>query len=422
MKSGILKMSVCNAVAMALCAVGVIFGIAGCGDSEMEIAARRTAEIERLARERERAAEEERARQEMERRRQAREREEAERVAAERERRKKLAEEEAERRRKNAEREAAVRNYRAAREKFGVPFQFAKTAPKDENPMTVESRKKFWCVFASYGSDRCIHEIDATPGGKMGVSVLSPDGLVSSVSPDAVFERLKSEKYAITSGGKVYVGGVRMPGGLYDVPADGGFSIMEASFGELQQTAVALGLQVPNVKYKVYLKPKNSKSSKNNILLGVIGYDGVVERRAMESAVGDVVSKSAVKAAVASGTVVKKKKFKQTVVLYDGTILKKEMGGVTKVPRNYQHHGTSNYGLKNTKAVEADWRKWKALYDEAVRQEQKARDIEAENELAIARARSEREQRLNDASRAGNDSAAIEKELAKYKLLVVFEK
>ena len=392
--------------------------------------AEREKEMDTAQKIRENVAERERESEEWERmqreRRMAREREESERAAAEAEaeraRRMKIAELEAERQRQIVALETAKRAYRMAKEKFAAPFSFVKSAPEDEMPQSVNEPKTFWCVFASHDVDKDIYEIKVLHGGDISVSVLSPAGMAANIDAEMFMARLKNEQYAITSGAKVYVGGVRIPSGTYDVPPAGvNFSIMEACFGAFYQTAVVLGFQVPNVTYNVFLKPEKAKRHKDNIPLGTVGYDGVIGRDAMVSAIGQMLSKKAVGALLAqNGNSVKKKKFKRTVVLYDGLHIKTGIGGVTMVPRTFKHLGTSTYDTKQHDTVSAFKRKWQSLHDEALRQERREREVEAENAAELARAKAEQQRKLEVASKTGTDAKVVEEALSKCKLVVEF--
>ena len=407
----------------------ILLGDAGCGNRSEKRAAKqkRSAEAGRIERDsvdeqQERLRKEEACRQEERLRiaEEAKKKEEANRLAAENEKKKKLTEEAAARRRVDKERESAKKDYRRAVERLGDPFQFAKTAPKEENPKTVKERKTFWCVFSSYASDQIVYEIEAEPGGVIKSVSLSQDGERSKVDAGMIMERLKTEKFAITSGKKVYVGGVRSPVGNFDVPEKGcDFSIMNASFGDFMKTAVALGMQPPDAKFKVCLKPDGAKNDKDNVFLCAVGYDDVIERKTVEEAIRRKLSNDAKRIASESSGV-KRKKFKRTVMLYDGVHIKKTLDGVTMVPRTYRHLGTSEYKQKSAR-TEAEFRKkWQNLYDEAVRQEQMALEVQRENLEAENRAKSEHMRKVADAERAASDETALENELSKYKIFVVF--
>lgn len=365
----------------------------------------------RLARERE---EEARIKAEQERKRRlAKEKEE--RIKAEQEQKRRLAEEEAERAKKRAEQDAHRDAYRRIQKSFEEPFGFAKMAPDDENPQKIDSKKTFWYVFPSYSADRKIYEINAVSGGIVGGALLSPDGSSEPVEVAAFLTKMSQEAYAMTSGsGMVWVGNVRLPVGKYDVPSES-FCIMADNFGELHEAAVMLGLKTPDARYNIYLQQKGSKK---RLLVSTVAYNGSVSRAELENAARKALSEKARQAAANSKIKVKRRKFRQTVVLYDGTYIKKDLKGVTHVPRQFQFHGT-NEGY--ARAYYDFQQKWQELYNEAVRQEREAQEVERENAAAMARAESEHSRKVSEAARSV-DSDKVTDMLDKSNLIVEYIK
>ena len=140
-----------------------------------------------------------------------------------------------------------------------------------------------------------------------------------------------------------------------------------------------------------------SKDGAQMISLGAIPYGGVLDSDKLDDTLEQMLAKE--KKAGMSVKRIKPKliKFKQTVFLYDGHIIKKTMDGKTYVPRVFQHLGTSRtdrwgYSRKNYDTVEKFRIKWEQLYAEARRQELRLQEVEQENERRIAEARQKNEE------------------------------
>ena len=375
--------------------------------------------IERVERERRLKEEEEFERKKREAR-LASEKEEEEREAAEQERKRKAKEADADRQKAIADANKWRREYRVVQNKFAMTFGAVKDAPVDENPFRVTEEKLFWCVFASYCEDKLIYEIKAKPGGNMTVVALSADAAPQQMDSSTFTDRLKKERVAVTSGGQVWITGSVMPStAVYDVPERGhDFIILESNLKGFYKTVVAMGMKVPDLKFNVYLRPKNKKT---NISLGTVGCNEPLERSRIETAIASQIAASTQRK-MSYSSKVRKPSFKRTVILYDGTYIKKEMGGVTKVPREYNYIGTTRYKSDNMRTEAAFREKWQALHDEAVRQEKKAREIEEEYAAAVAREKLEHELREASTTSLPKDDKIIDAALTKYSLIIEIEK
>ena len=428
MKSQKGGMSVRDMVVLCVIAVAVIIGLVAYNNHASKKAAveRQAAEKARLDREAAEKSERERRlreEEEFERKKReaklAREKEDAERAEAERERKRKAEEEEAERLKSVAEASKWRADYLEAQSKFATTFGFMKNAPAEENPYRISNAKSFWCVFATYSADKVIYAINAEPGGGMTVFALRADSAPEPVDVVAFAQRLKKDRAAITSGGQVWLTGVALPSGvLYAVPERNHvFRVDEQNLGDIYETSVALGMVAPNIKFRVRLK---SESGKTNIAIGTIGYDETLERGCLEEAIAKQLGAKA-RSGISTASKVKKRKFKRTVVLYDGVYIKQEIGGVTKVPREYNFIGTTNYKMDDHRAENAFRKKWEALHAEALRQEAQEKEIEAEYAAAIAAEKAERENAVSKALAAADDESVIDAALAKCRLFVEAE-
>ena len=130
----------------------------------------------------------------------------------------------------------------------------------------------------------------------------------------------------------------------------------------------ALKVVPPAIKYRVMLKEKNGKGE---IKLGVV--ENEVDVQAIRSKIRGRLTDRKLKSAGSGVKPPTMKKFKRTVVFYEGEIIKTEMGGLTRVPRHYVYHGS----WQNRTTAEE---RWKALAKKAEEQDREELAVEAENQ------------------------------------------
>ncbi len=194
-----------------------------------------------------------------------------------------------------------------------------------------------------------------------------------------------------------------------EIPENDSIFPLEGELLGLYETFQELGMKTPKFRYRISLK--NTKTS-DKIRIGIIEADEkITESQINEAIEGKIAEKRAKK--VKDIKPPKLKKFKPSAVLYDGKYIKKEIGGVTKVPRVFEHIGTTGGGVK-FRTVEYNRARWKELYDEALRQEKKARMIKEENERIM----DEYKQKLSNFTSRSITQEEREAELSKYVILI----
>lgn len=419
-------MAVKDLVMLGLAGIVIIVGIV-CYTNYAE----RKAEAERVAREKARAEQMERERLERERRqkeeeeferkkreaRLAREREEAEREAARLAKEKAEKEAEAERQRKLEEMDAARKEYRTAQELFSKEFRFVSDKSKSKLPYGADCAGEYWCVFSSYAEDHLIYKI-SFDGGVSVVRVLSSDSLPREM-PESEFRAMyEPKRAAVSDGDALWMKGVRFPGGLYEVPSrNKDFRILELQIGKMYDTFAALGMEAPQIDCRVTLK---SDSGNTSSVLGVFDFDAVISRDKMEEAASAAIGKKLGKES-GIGTV-KRKNVRQTVVLYDGLLIKTDAKGIVHVPRVYSFHGTNQHTGSGARAEREFRAKWDRLHAEALRQEKRVAEAEAEYRAACALAQEKAAARSRENSRIAGSESAIDAALSKCKLFVEVRK
>lgn len=399
-----------------------IVGIVGYMQYSKHEAAKRFAEM--------RQAEEARVRAEKE----AAEEAERERKEAEEEAARKTAEEKARKAREDtleaarlekqkaraaelAEKERKAKESEAIRQAFqNAMEQFEGKSVGVENDAEIRLKdegEEAYCVFADFGKTGIIYALKNV-NGKMVIRALTKDAMAEEVS-EAVFRaKIKKGLSAMVQADEIDLRGVARNRSLYALPkAEKDFCPAEVECKDLYMTLVEMGASFEEMKCRISLVQKDGSKT---VQLGVISYDGIVDWEALEEKGEELILAGRQAKAKNSSKKLKRKKFRKTVVFYDGEHIRKDIRGVTHVPRNFSHKGTSNYKWKDVRVVGEFRRKWDALVAEAQRQERKAQEVERENERIISAA--EREQLRKEREMARVSDEDLEKEFAKWRLMV----
>lgn len=320
---------------------------------------------------------------------------------------KERAERRAELARKTEAERSARESYRAAQNAFsGKPSYFAVGADKDKvvDPRHVNEKSKFWAVDKSFAEQGIIYEIETDTQGIASVCTRTSAGLPQEVDAKEFASRLDEGIWAISNGEDVWILGTGKQARTISLPKEGSdIYPMGDELGETYVSIETLRVKLPDVKYRLTLQPK---AGGRDISLGVIqGRERLPVRRVRE-AVSALVSEGHRKSAALQLRRLKKpepKRFRPTVVFYDGGILSTSINGVKQVPR------TSRY---------LHWRereKWEQMRVEAERQEQMAREVEAANYAAMEAYKRKRAEASRNVSVSDRE---IDCELQKWKLLI----
>ena len=406
--------------------------------------AERQAEEARLKRERaeeaaraQRQKEEEEAKEAEKKQRaeqEAREKAQRERDEAEREKARKAAEEEAARQKKIETENKRREVYNAARDLFKSALYMEEDAPPSEKILSAKAGSKFWYAFDTYPADKLIYEVVKASFSRMEVRALSLEADAKDVPYLDFIRMVNGNSYIYTSGDKVWLKCEKNPEGSYPVPKRGlDFCVAAKNNVALYKTLLELGTKSGGARCRLTLRSDNGKT---DILLGEIGFGDVLPRRAIEEDIGKLIGRKA-SSAIPENSKVEKPTFKRTVVLYNGNGIKKEID-VTKVPRTftfppppkepeynrqrYYRHSDNRAAAKKreewAKKKEFARRKWKALYDEALRQERRAKRVDADYKTALALEKKEVSRMEENAVKLSKDEELIDSALENYKIFV----
>ncbi len=356
------------------------------------------------------------------RRQKAKEEEERHRLERQREREQKekeRAERRAELARKTEAERAVRESYRAAQNAFSdKPSYFAVGADKGKvaDPRRVNEKATFWAVDKSFAEQGIIYEIETDTQGIAAVCTRTSAGLSQEVDAQEFALHLDEGIWAISDGEVVWILGTGKQARTVSLPEDGSdIYPMGDELGEANVALTTLRIKLPDVKYRLTLQPKVGG---RDIALGVIQGRERLPMRRVREAVKGVLAERRVAQQLAQLKKPTPKRFKPTVVFYDGATMSKSINGVTRVPRSFTYLGTSR-GKRNYSHVDDIVARERAKYEqmraEAERQERKAREVEAANYAAMEAYKRKRADVLHSVSVRDRE---IDGELQKWKLLI----
>lgn len=242
-------------------------------------------------------------------------------------------------------RQMAVERYQDSKAKFRnavlLPYRML---PKGSRPGAVEGVFDFAVPVAN--GDYELYEVASHTGSVLTATMLSARGEPVSVDYPVFEERVKCFGGIVHNGQAAYLicpvdGGKGMPLPTSD------FSPARMRTGGLHGTVASLFMATDRLFFEIRVELPGWKRP---VFVKSVAYGDMVSIAEVESALRDA----------ASGSVSKPRTHKakrRTVELYDGDIIKRQMG-VTLVPRNPRYHNA----------------KWQALYDEAIRQERESNE------------------------------------------------
>lgn len=364
-------------------------------------------------------------------------REEMEKREAERERRRRDAQEKADTERRNR----AL--FEDARNRFiGVTSIIAADFPDENNPLSYKTDGKFSVADMKYASEQKIYEILVEKGKLSAARLISrSDGIVEMSIDEFKKQFLGAFALVVGDTGPAWICGKvknRING---PIPEIGSVLLPPTLFlGDSYAMVESLKVSLPGVKFRFTL---HSKRKNGDIPIGVFAATESVSVEVIRSKVRERLTEQRLRRMKIGLTPPKMKKFKRTVVFYDGDKIVRTIGGITKIPMSYkkeayrrdavyvgdgyvmQHEDENGVmradglpigtiivrGKKNLKAHQDKVR----LCEEVMRQENCEREIEAENRRAKEEYQRKVEQALRDARVTADD---IDEELKKWELVI----
>ena len=346
---------------------------------------------------------------ERERRKIREEREEEEKAKRRAEKEKRDAEREKERQEmtERAERERQLREIvsRAEMGFNGSDSVFAMDFPVGKRPFDFAEDGEIFVVDKNYVGGRSIYRLTVDAGRLKSVRKFSQQNGEDDIPPDDFMGGIASKVVlAKMESGPVWICGKTKMNELIEVPESADTYVPLSDFlGGALPVLNALKVVPPAIKYRVTLKKKNGKGE---IKLGVV--ENEVDVQAIRSKIRGRLTDRKLKSAGSGVKPPTMKKFKRTVVFYEGEIIKTEMGGLTRVPRHYVYHGS----WQNRTTAEE---RWKALAKKAEEQDREELAVEAENQRRMDEYRRKADAALRD-SKVTEDE--VDAELGLYRLFI----
>ncbi|MBQ3289778.1 MAG: hypothetical protein IJH50_10245 [Kiritimatiellae bacterium] len=320
---------------------------------EAELEARR-AQVEAMKAEREKAREQERLRREQGKAAREKKRED-ERKAKE-------------------EKSAAIK---AAREKFNDAmrmFDGAVVLPwrqlaKEKRPGAVDA--VFLCLTPdSTGRRSELHEVVSKAGGECTVSLLLSTGDMQELSLADLEQKMNTSGGIVHDGRFAYMFCPKENAQPQPVPPSSA-NPSKLRMGAMYNMFRVCKLSTERLAFETRL---NVPGRKNPLFLTTVGFDELLRANVIDDALRQI--------AIASvGTPAAKKPPRRTVMMYDGSVIKKQMNK-TLVPRNPRNHDRS----------------WGSLATEARRQEDQGHQYEAEIERQRSKAVRDKMQQLRESA------------------------
>lgn len=208
-------------------------------------------------------------------------------------------------------------------------------------------------------------EIQSTKDGITSIRPVTEKGSGDPITKSEFEAKLNANGGLFLSDGTAYAFRPKSAQNGFQAPRQGEVLIPAKEYaGALWQTLEALKLDASRVSYDISFSYSDEPISVGTVEYGEnIPYDAF--RKVAESIAKAIQRKEA-------SSVIKTKKYKRTVFLYNGHLIAKGAGGVTKVPMHYPRNRSTGY------------REWKQLHDEALRQESEAQRIAAEESKKAA--------------------------------------
>ena len=282
--------------------------------------------------------------------------------------------------------EALLRKFREAR------MDYWKNAPAEDRPGKVKEPLTFNCLVPETNSF-AILALSCKPDEPMSVQRISPtdDPVELSsddfkrITADAPYLVMRDERSYFCTPGKLSVitNSVPSSGQLANPSKD--------TFGALYDLILKLHIKRPDFQWQVSFLPRGFETS---IDICSVKFGEMVSRGRFYPKVREamrIYEENQIRRRAARNTR-KAKRPARTVVLYDGDTIRKDIKGVTQVPRTFNYIGSNrhkysinsyNYNSERRKEEQAR-EKWTKLYNEAVRQENAERDANRAVETAVS--------------------------------------
>lgn len=263
-------------------------------------------------------------------------------------------------------------------------FDFIKALPKDQQPGKCAG--EFFYLLPFMENEEVII-CKSTPQGIESACRLDANGTRTPFEAETFLSSLDGKDFLVATGSKVYFQSKRKKPHVGQISKKEVTDLTKAFFGDIAPEIRRLDLDPNDLRFEIVFIPRNSKK----VIISETVESGVsYSLDKVREAVEEAFPMKAGKAADGG----KVKRFKRTVVLWDGALGKRGIDGVTYVPRVapastregywYRSSSVTGPGWDYSRVVHNEYKaqqrsaqardQWQALYDEAVRQDQQERE------------------------------------------------
>ena len=216
---------------------------------------------------------------------------------------------------------------------------------------------------------------------------LDENGVKNLFGPsDTFLASLEGKDYLFAFGKNVYFHSKRKKPHIGKIDKGSCSNLSKEFFGDVAPEVMNFRLCPDTLQFEIVFVPKDSREI---VISETVRYGESYSLEKVRDAVEDAFPMSQMRSLKKDKT---KNRFKRTVVLWDGTHIKRGVDGITYVPRVAPPESTRGYGTPNVyghgwndyykwKGMVKDGRRaqhsrehWQSLYDEAVRQEEQERE------------------------------------------------
>lgn len=226
-----------------------------------------------------------------------------------------------------------------------------------------------YCLPSEDNFNMPLYQVSYETNGQMSVSRIFKSGRKEKLDTDVFKQRVSTTDCMVVYGQKVYFRSSRKNPGVGILPKDVGCDPSKIFFGDIANTLDRLNPVYDELSYDiVFITDKDKKQLLvENLSFGcrysIQNVYEAIEKAYPNNSANKVSSR-------------RTKRFKRTVLFWNGSHIKTSIEGITYVPRTYIPGGTRTYNSISSSYTRSSYRsdsgyaRWRSLYDQAMREEE----------------------------------------------------
>lgn len=249
-----------------------------------------------------------------------------------------------------------------------------------------------YCLPAEDSFYMPLYQVAYETNGQMNVSRIFKGGKKEKLDTDIFKQRISATDCMVVYNKKVYFRSSRKNPGMGILPKDMGCDPSKIFFGDIANTLNQLNLIYDELSYDIVFIPEKSKKQLlvENLSFGC--------RYSIQN-VYEAIEKAFPANSTGKVNVGRVKKFKRTVLFWNGSHIKTSIDGITYVPRTYirnsprvRYNSISTRYTRNSSKDDDGYSRWESLYEQAKREE----EAEANYYEQVQLRRQNNQERAND--------------------------